>query len=196
MARVFVISLVGEPGVGKSHIWSRLREYVRLEEGFTTNPKDPLPPQGFTRELAWVVDYYERIRLAARPALATPGEKPMVIVTDRSPYSGCVFTETHRKMMQQVTAVLEKRHKDLGIEFVRVRVAAAEDEVLVRVRERLQDEPWRLALHEDDPDHIRRIRGLYDDLAYLWDFVVENGNDDPSEGVEQVRGIITGLVSD
>jgi len=196
MARVFVVSLVGEPGVGKSHIWSRLRKYVRLEEGFTTNPKDPLPPQGFTRELAWVVDYYERIRLAARPALAAPGDQPMVIVTDRSPYSGCVFTETHREMMQQVTAVLEQRHKDLGIEFVRVRVTAAEVDVLERVRERLQKEPWRLALHEDDPAHIRRIRGLYDELSCLWDFVVENGNADSSEGARQVQEIIAGLVSD
>jgi len=191
--RVLVLSLEGEPGVGKSHIWRLLKTGIHLDEGFVTNPKDPLSPQSFSRELEWVVKYYKRIRLACKPHLQADDGDKLLVVTDRSPYSGCVFAESGRELLRGATAMLEEEVAALGVQFLRVRVVAELAVVKRRVRERLSSkgESWRLSLHEDDEDHLLRVRGKYDDMSDLWDYIIENGDDeDPMKGVRAVKAIL------
>lgn len=191
-SRVVVLSLEGEPGVGKSHIWQLIKKGVHLDEGFDTNPRDPLQPQSFSRELEWVTKYYKRIRRTARVHLQSDDVNDrLLIVTDRSPYSGCVFTESHSSFLNEVTTLLEREVAELGVMFVRVRIVAPKSVIINRIRCRLIEtgEGWREILKENDIDHITYIRRKYDDLSSLWHYTVENG-DNYMDGVRCVEEIL------
>ncbi len=192
--KVFVVSLEGEPATGKSTILSGLGFPIILHEGFgSSDPHDVLHPQSFSRELEWAVDYFKRIRIAASRFFkkGTGG----IIVTDRSPYSAVIFADSNNDLLYATIRAMEDEHEKHGMKFFRVRLFAGIDTLRDRILSRIDVEPWRKELHEDDIEYMMGTRNKYDRYISLWDTTVRNDEGDIVDVIEKVRQCIGWLTS-
>lgn len=168
---VKVVCLEGPHGTGKTFNLKSLSGKISnliecVDEGFVPKVKTKFHPQSLFNETKWAIDWFENItKRCFFNEEAGRFEHNKVIVTDRSPYSACVYCPSHRKDLKGVIDGIRKEFESKGIILYNIYLDADKMLVQTRVNERLKKEQWRKRLGEDDPSWLKTVTNRYDSIA-------------------------------
>ena len=176
--KVFVICIEGIHGVGKSTVCDRLREennpYHFLKEGFLN--QDELygfHEQSLMMESQWVHAWFRNIFRLVETIEKKEGGEPLIIITDRSPYSGGIYAKRNgRTLMTMVKKLMEECERTRNIHILTVCLRRERGNVWKDVGKRLENEPFRKKFKEDDPLHFEYCwKQYYKTYTSYWDYV-------------------------
>jgi len=168
---VKIVCIDGPHGVGKTYNLESLRKNVDLiefavyvDEGFVPKVKTKFHPQSLFEETKWALNWFENITKRCFFNKKTGRfEHNKIIVTDRSPYSACVYSKSHAKELKKVIDGIRDEFEVKGIKLYNLYLYA--DVMLIegRIKERLRlpTEQWRKKLNEDDPTWLKEVIKRY-----------------------------------
>lgn len=180
---VIVISIEGVHGVGKTTVMKKLIgncDYVFMEEGFVPSSKPKFDPQGFFLELKWVIDWFKGIEKFSKGYYDEKTGMFInkgVIITDRSPYSACVYCSKNRNIMSKSIKYIKKEFADKGIHLFTVCLTDKKEEIWKRITRRIEEEPSRKKLNESSKNWFSEINGLYEKMDFDFDINLEKCSD-------------------
>jgi len=189
---VTVFAFEGAHGSGKTFVVNKLKKkFLGLDEGFITNRRAFFDPQGFYRETQWGMSWLRRLEDICTPYYDT--DKKMfkdegVIITDRSPYSSCVYAKKHGIHAKKVFDISLKEFKEKGVNLYIIYLDGDKDKLMKRILERLEREPERKELNEDSKDHLEDVIRRYKLFDDCWDKKVDI--DDEGTLIERIHEFI------
>ena len=131
---VVVIAVCGPHGVGKTYLTGKLRnKYKVLEEGFVPSNREKLfHPQSFVMEDKWKTEWFERMR-----DTVSSHDDGTVLITDRGPYSACVYSKKNGNLMKDTIKQLIRDHRDKGIHIYCVLIMKTQKEIMKQIEHRI-----------------------------------------------------------
>lgn len=188
---MIVISVEGCHGCGKSSLIEEFRAhgYDVLDEGFMDMPDYALHPQTLLMETAWVCSWFERVLQQAHRSKQCGSEREEVLVADRSPFSA-VYYANHGHLLeplirQQVKEIRERA----GIKLYTIHVQVEPELLWSRIQKRLQVEPNRATLQENERSWMDKTLSFYN--SFEWDMTINNN----ARSIEHTMQEIVELIS-
>lgn len=188
---VIIICLEGCHGSGKTNIINKLKSagYSVLDENFIGMPSLGMNPQSFTMELIWVSRWIERaLELKKTSTGANEGKKPAFYFADRSPYSAILYAEWGLLLKPIINQNIIDL-KRVGIKIVNIYVKVEKEVLWNRICERLKREPGRKDYNENSRDHMTKVLDFYQSHDDLWNYEVDNTNENIDRTVAEVLSL-------
>jgi thymidylate kinase len=142
-----------------------------INEGFI--PKEKIlkfNPQGFFREASWGLKWFEKMSKTCSIYFNDGKfEDKGIIITDRSPYSSCIYAKRNGFLLLPIFSEIIKEFRKIGIHIVIICLKVKKETLIKRIEKRISEEPWRKILHELSDDHLDNTIRKYEELDYLWD---------------------------
>jgi len=193
---VVVIAFEGPHGSGKTFVVNKLKKKILgLDEGFITNRKDYFDPQGFYREMQWGMKWLERLEDICAPYYDTDKKKfkdEGVIVTDRSPYSSCVYAKKDGYQTKKIFDISLKEFKEKGVNLYIIYLDGDKCKLMKRILERLEHEPERKKFKEDSKEHLEDVIHRYKSFDDCWDKKIDI--DDEETLIERIHEYIQTII--
>jgi hypothetical protein len=179
---VVVVCTEGPHGVGKSFntetIAGKSLDYVEcMDEGFVPKVKTKFHPQSLFEETKWALAWFENITKRCYFNRETGKfEHNKIILTDRSPYSSCVYSQKCRNSLKIIIDGIRKEFEKKGVKLYIICLRADEELTYTRIQNRLKlnEEKWRLQLDENSRKWLKIVIERYELLWECWNAIVDS----------------------
>ncbi|KAJ3441721.1 deoxynucleoside kinase [Anaeramoeba flamelloides] len=171
-----VICLEGPHGSGKSSLSSRCEEagIKILDEAFLDLPKYALHPQTLTMELQWVSNWFQRILKKCYDMQENRNEEDPIplFIADRSPFSAVYYASNGKVLEPVIRKMIQELKEKANINIITVYLKTEKELLWSRVLARLEKEPERKNLNEDNRKFLDTTVEWYDN--FKWDQTINN----------------------
>lgn len=170
---IHVVCLEGCHGVGKTSLWKKLTQYMRIGEEFKKSQTSFMfSRQAFFPQMSWVMHWFEHLESVLRAYWSQDQQKfvsvkPVVVVTDRSPYSAEIYTEQEPELLNRLIQKLMGIYTDCGIDFHIIKLVRDKEDVWRDVVTRVSKSgSVRMQLKENNRDHFDRVWKKYEEALF------------------------------
>ncbi|KAJ6240334.1 deoxynucleoside kinase [Anaeramoeba flamelloides] len=171
-----VICLEGPHGSGKSSLASQCEEagIKILDEAFLDLPKYALHPQTLTMELQWVSNWFQRILKKCYDMQQNRNEEDAIplFIADRSPFSAVYYASNGEVLEPVIRKMIQELKEKANINIITVYLKTEKELLWSRVLARLEKEPERKNLNEDNRNFLDTTVEWYDNFE--WDQTINN----------------------
>lgn len=169
----YIIALEGVHGAGKTTMLMTFKQPTKsntipiVAENFLDNDKIMgLNKTGILSESLWISDWFSNV-------LKHFNEGHDVVITDRSPYSACIYSGS--PLLKELVDKQFEELEQVSVKLTTVYLKVPIDVIWSRIMKRLssgQETTERLELNENDYEFLKTIYKVYEGCS--WDWFVTN----------------------